>query len=171
MPPPGSEPGSPASQAGTLSKELSRQLDLYTTSICNLWKYRFTLSLYLQFRGGGGGGFCRNTIRLQHGEYRTVLSIYSAPINSAGIFKHSVGLSYRPARLHRLAELIPWNRFLGSLKFKNSGSDSPFPPTNSPSPPYKVLQLIIHSPFSMILGAFRGEQESHFGLYLPLWPK
>jgi hypothetical protein len=25
-------------------------------------------------------------------------------------------LSYRPARLHRLAELIPWNRFLGSLK-------------------------------------------------------
>jgi hypothetical protein len=27
-----------------------------------------------------------------------------------------IGLSYRPARLHRLAELIPWNRFLGSLK-------------------------------------------------------
>jgi hypothetical protein len=41
-----------------------------------------------------------------------------------GIFKQSIGarnrvgigLSYRPARLHRLAELIPWNRFLGSLK-------------------------------------------------------
>jgi hypothetical protein len=27
-----------------------------------------------------------------------------------------VGLSYRPARLQRLAELILWNRFLGSLK-------------------------------------------------------
>jgi hypothetical protein len=27
-----------------------------------------------------------------------------------------IGLSYRPARLHRLAEFIPWNRFLGSLK-------------------------------------------------------
>jgi len=27
-----------------------------------------------------------------------------------------IGLSYRPARLHRLAESIPWNRFLGSLK-------------------------------------------------------
>jgi hypothetical protein len=26
------------------------------------------------------------------------------------------GLSYWPARLHRLAELIPWNRLLGSLK-------------------------------------------------------
>ncbi len=33
-------------------------------------------------------------------------------------------LSYRPARPHRLAELIPWNRFLGSLdvcKFGLSG--------------------------------------------------
>jgi hypothetical protein len=37
--------------------------------------------------------------------------------NSAGIFKQSmvarnrvgIGLSYRPARVHRLAELIPWN--------------------------------------------------------------
>jgi hypothetical protein len=28
-----------------------------------------------------------------------------------------IGLSYRPARLHRLAESIPWNRFLGSLTF------------------------------------------------------
>jgi hypothetical protein len=27
-----------------------------------------------------------------------------------------IGLAYRPARLHRLEELIPWNRFLGSLK-------------------------------------------------------
>jgi hypothetical protein len=42
---------------------------------------------------------------------------------STGIFKQSmggrnrvgIGLSYRPARLHSLAELVPWNRFLGSL--------------------------------------------------------
>ncbi len=42
----------------------------------------------------------------------------------AGIFKQSmgarnrvgIGLSYHPARLHRLAESIPWNRFLGILK-------------------------------------------------------
>ncbi len=41
-----------------------------------------------------------------------------------GIFKQSmrarnrvgIGLSYRPTRLQRLAELIPWNRFFGSLK-------------------------------------------------------
>jgi hypothetical protein len=29
-----------------------------------------------------------------------------------------IGLSYRPARLHRLAELIPWNRFLGSINVR-----------------------------------------------------
>jgi hypothetical protein len=27
-----------------------------------------------------------------------------------------IGLSYRPVRLHRLAEYAPWNRFLCSLK-------------------------------------------------------
>ncbi len=27
-----------------------------------------------------------------------------------------IGLSYQPASLNRLAELIPWSRFLGSLK-------------------------------------------------------
>ncbi len=42
----------------------------------------------------------------------------------AGIFKQSmgsrnqvgIGLSYRSAGLHSLVELVPWNRFLGSLK-------------------------------------------------------
>ncbi len=42
----------------------------------------------------------------------------------AGILEQPMGsrnrvgieLSYRPARLHRLAKSIPWNRFLGSLK-------------------------------------------------------
>jgi hypothetical protein len=42
----------------------------------------------------------------------------------AGIFKQSMGarnrvriwLSYRPAKLHGLVELVPWNRILGSLK-------------------------------------------------------
>jgi hypothetical protein len=33
-----------------------------------------------------------------------------------------IGLSYRRSRLQRLTKLVPWNRFLGSLKFKNSGS-------------------------------------------------
>jgi hypothetical protein len=30
-------------------------------------------------------------------------------------------LSYWPARLHSLVKLVPWNRFLGSLKFKKFG--------------------------------------------------
>jgi hypothetical protein len=37
-----------------------------------------------------------------------------------------IWLSYRPARLQRLAELIPWNRFLGSLnvyKFRLSSME------------------------------------------------
>ncbi len=39
----------------------------------------------------------------------------------AGIFKQSmnragIGFSYRSARLHSLAALVPWNRFLDSLK-------------------------------------------------------
>jgi hypothetical protein len=45
----------------------------------------------------------------------------------AGIFRQSmgarnrvgIGLSYRPARPHKLAEWIPWNRFLGSLKIRS----------------------------------------------------
>jgi hypothetical protein len=42
---------------------------------------------------------------------------------SAGIFKQSMGASNREGiGLHSQAELVPWNRFLGSLKFKNSGS-------------------------------------------------
>jgi hypothetical protein len=32
-----------------------------------------------------------------------------------------IGLSYRPARLHSLSELVPWNRFLVSLKVKKFG--------------------------------------------------
>ncbi len=45
-------------------------------------------------------------------------------VYSASALKQSVGarnlagiwLSYQPARLQRLAEVDPWNRFLGSLK-------------------------------------------------------
>jgi hypothetical protein len=32
-----------------------------------------------------------------------------------------IGLLYWPARLHSLAELVPGNRFLGSLKVKKFG--------------------------------------------------
>jgi hypothetical protein len=63
----------------------------------------------------------------------------------AGIFKQSMGprnrvgkgLSYRPARLHRLTEMIPWNRFLGFLKglqiLALAGRyDKPFPCQETP---------------------------------------
>jgi hypothetical protein len=50
-------------------------------------------------------------------------------VSWAWIFKQSlearnrvgIELSYRPARLHSLAELVPWNRFLGSWKVYKFG--------------------------------------------------
>jgi hypothetical protein len=47
----------------------------------------------------------------------------------AGILKQSmgarnregIGLPYWPARLHRLVELVPWNRFSGSIKVQKFG--------------------------------------------------
>jgi hypothetical protein len=49
---------------------------------------------------------------------------------SAGILEQSmgarnrvgIGLPYRPARLHRLAELTSWSQCLDSLKIKNTGT-------------------------------------------------
>jgi hypothetical protein len=32
-----------------------------------------------------------------------------------------IGLLYRPARLHRLAEFIPWNQFRGPINIKKYG--------------------------------------------------
>ncbi len=61
------------------------------------------------------------------GEIGEVYSI--CPLSSAGIFKQSmvarnrvgIGLPYRPARQHRLAELIPWNRFPGCFNVYKFG--------------------------------------------------
>ncbi len=60
------------------------------------------------------------------------IELKSSEINSAGIFKQSmgarnrvgIGLLYRPARLHtELAELVLWNRILGFLKVLKFGSE------------------------------------------------
>jgi hypothetical protein len=56
----------------------------------------------------------------------------SATVTRAGIFKEfmgarnrgGIGLSYRPARLHRLAEFILRNRFLGSINVYKYGLSS-----------------------------------------------
>jgi hypothetical protein len=60
-----------------------------------------------------------------------VLSLY---VVSAGTFKQfmrarnrvGIGLSYRPARLHSLSELVHRNRFLGSLKVKKIRAQFPW---------------------------------------------
>jgi hypothetical protein len=43
-----------------------------------------------------------------------------------------IELSYRPARLQRPAEFTPWNRFLDSIKLKNTGSGKRLAPGNQP---------------------------------------
>jgi hypothetical protein len=40
----------------------------------------------------------------------------SEPESMGARYRVGIGWSYRPARLHSLAELVPWNKFLGSLK-------------------------------------------------------
>jgi hypothetical protein len=53
----------------------------------------------------------------------SILMYWPGQMTRAGIFKQSmgarsrggIGLSYRPARLHRLAEFISWNQFLGPI--------------------------------------------------------
>jgi hypothetical protein len=60
-----------------------------------------------------------------------VIKDASLNLVSAGILEQStgtrnrlgIGLSYRSARLHRLEQSIPWNRFLDSLKYKNTNSE------------------------------------------------
>ena len=73
------------------------------------------------------------TLQLLHSElyffYQSTLLVFYR----AGIFKKSmgarhrvgIGLSYRPARLHRLTEFIPWNRFLGSINVLKYGLSTP----------------------------------------------
>jgi hypothetical protein len=85
-------------------------------------------------RGGGGNPkkgqafwYFRNTIILLSDTSKcdwNLLFRQTPCILSCIFFKQSmgatngvgIGLSHRPARLHRPTELIPWNRFLGSLK-------------------------------------------------------
>jgi hypothetical protein len=73
----------------------------------------------------------RGCIQLEWAELRDkklgLIYIESLPrwlvVIRPGIFKKSkearnrvgIGLSYRPARPHRLVEFIPWNQFLGSI--------------------------------------------------------
>jgi hypothetical protein len=71
--------------------------------------------------------------------------------------------SYRPTRLHRLAESIPWNRFLGSLKFKNTrhsfchNSAQLFHDVNNTSPP-PTTPSQSHAPYyyTTVPGSGRG---------------
>jgi len=102
------------------------------------WK---NLPITVQLRAGGGGApgtvdtpssqilgkgsFLLISLGTCHRALSLALPISTLKVwYCGGIFEQSmgtrnrvgIGLSYRPARLQRLAELIHWNRFLGSLK-------------------------------------------------------
>ncbi len=54
-----------------------------------------------------------------------------------------IGLSYRPARLHELAELMHWNRFLGSINVQKYGlSGQLYSLAETPQPPTPAFGLI-----------------------------
>jgi hypothetical protein len=63
----------------------------------------------------GGGGAYNRIGAYSFGNARTLEKSMVAR-NRVGI-----GLSYRPARPHRLKESIPWNRYLGSLNVYKFG--------------------------------------------------
>jgi hypothetical protein len=85
----------------------------------------------------------------------------------AGIFKKSmgarnqagVGLSYRPARLHRLVDFIPWSQFLGSINVKKCGLSM-----------YRLLQLWLNE---RIVPELREDQTpltlAHLAAKIGLW--
>jgi hypothetical protein len=101
-----------------------------------------TLHSSLRWRSVGGGTYSQYFVKHSHLSSRKEKDLWLNPrkwmnLNWARIcrpFKEPrnrsqpgrpVGqpyLSYRPARLHRLAESIPRNRFLGSINFTNTGS-------------------------------------------------
>jgi hypothetical protein len=68
-----------------------------------------------------------NCYTFQFHRFQRLSFTLSVSLSSAGIFKQTMGarnrigirLSYRPARLLRLTELIPWNQYLQSENFNN----------------------------------------------------
>jgi hypothetical protein len=89
-------------------------------------------------------------------------------LHRAGIFKQSMGarnrvgtrLSYRPGRLHRLAEFIPWNRFLGSINVKNTGSVCLGLSDNE--------SFIVHKNYSILIRQHCRMTVSHFQVVLKI---
>jgi hypothetical protein len=76
-------------------------------------------------------------------------------LTSAGILEQSmgarnqvgIGLSYQPARLHKLAKSISWNQFLGS--FKNTISGEAFSMYYAYTQQHALEQ--VHGPESKVL--------------------
>ncbi len=89
-------------------------------------------------------------------------------IFTAGIFKQSMvdrnregkGLSYRPARLHRLAIFIPWNRFPGSINVQKYELDRMGKLVSSYWPKFAALRLFVETmPIYKAVATGKGKNE------------
>ncbi len=94
--------------------------------------YNLTYKKYVYFllyqkrrptAGSAAEGYGRRSRGSQRGQsqgkddFWNIFKTYSFPLNVRSPEPVTITyLSYRPARLHRQAESIPWNRFLGSLR-------------------------------------------------------
>jgi hypothetical protein len=58
--------------------------------------------------------------------------------------REGIGLSYRPARLHRLAKFIPWDQFLGSINVSKYGLRT----VNLPMSRKKMAQSLVGTTMS-----------------------
>ncbi len=98
-------------------KNYQKWLSKYGICQCGKWLLQMMKLLFL----GRSGSYTQHRHQPQGGKKSKVAG---ASVHlRAGIFKKSmgarhrggIGFSYRPARLHRLAEFIPWNQFRGPI--------------------------------------------------------
>jgi hypothetical protein len=90
------------------------------TVVCNIVNFRAEhLAFFTLFSTASFPGFAVECLETARRHYTFSLKL----VTRAGIFKISmgarnrggIGLSYRPASLHRLVKFIPWNQFRGPV--------------------------------------------------------
>ncbi len=106
-------------------------------------------------RGGGGEEWGSNVYFLPEPKFVNLLRSPGIDSQPGGPVRQPY-LTYRPARLHRLAESIPWNRFLGFFNVYKYGLWSVW---------FREVTTWNAFPYMCTLGIFEGTF-SHYSKYL-----